>query len=507
MIYLEEAKNGSLTCRKEGQYLHSKYNPEEEADKFAASLKPDFTPFCIIAAGPCLSHCLIPLRRRFPSVPVYAVHYASFFIDKTACSRDVWDGIFCTEQKNEYELSEELFESLGEELIFGALFTPWLPAERIFPDQSRIFWAAVKLMLRKSRDVLATRAFFSRSWLKNTVRFFIRTRHICGIEKGGQAVLAAASGPSLAASIPYIKKYRSSFFLIGLSSALSALIEHNIYPDLCISTDGGFYAEYHLRVLQKLIPEGIAPPLAVSAESRIASAVSERLPLVPLRYNDGIESLLFDYCAIPALKAARNGSVSGTAAELALSLTSGPVYFCGLDLENGKGYKHVQPNILEKNDALADNRLKPLLTRLSVPADGALDIYRQWFASRGEAFSNRLCRLSVQAYKKRLGPIRDVSWDDIKSDLASYKKEKPIRIYTVKNISAAENKQKVRDFLYAEKEGLERRKDKEHSVQWYKNCAPLAYLSSVKYPESAEFKAELDKKVLHIFEELFKLCT
>ena len=244
MIYLEQTKNGSLTCRKEGQYLHSKYNPEEEADKFAASLKPDFTPFCIIAVAPCLSHCLVPLRKRFPSVPVYAVQYASFFIDKTAHPRDVsWDGIFCTEQKNEYELSEELFESLGEELIFGAFFAPWLPAERIFSDQSRIFWTAVKLMLQKSRDVLATRAFFSRSWLKNTVRFFVRSRHICGIEKGSQPVLAAASGPSLTASIPYIKKYRSSFFLIGLSSALSALIAHNNYPDLCISTYGCFYAE------------------------------------------------------------------------------------------------------------------------------------------------------------------------------------------------------------------------------------------------------------------------
>lgn len=511
MIYFEKAKNGSPTCRTEGQYLHSKYNPQDEAEKFIQSLRPDFNPFCIIIAGPCLSYCIEPLQKRFASVPLYAVQYASRFTEKTediALPRSaVWNAVFCTEQKNAHQLAEHMFDVLGEQLIFGAFFAAWPPAERIFADQSGIFWQAVKLMLQKSRDVLATRAFFSRTWLKNTVRFFIRARHICGIEKGEKPVLAAASGPSLQTSIPYIKKYRNSFFLLGLSSAVPALAENGIYPDLCISTDGGFYAEAHLRILEKLFAQGISLPLAVSAESRINSPLSEHLPLIPLCYGDGIESLLFDYCGIPAVHALRNGSVSGTAAGLALSLTSGPVYFCGLDLESGSGYKHTQPNMLEKNDELGDNRLRTQLSRLSVPSDGALDIYRAWFSSRSEAFSKRLFRLCVQPYRKTLGAIRDSAWENIKDALASYTKQKAPLVYTITHKTIGENKKKVCGFLYAEQKLIAEKKDCARSIQWYENCAPLTYLSSLKYPESPEFKAETDKTLLHTFEELFKLCT
>lgn len=510
MIYFEEAKNGSPTCRTAGQYLHSKYNPQDEAEKFVHSLIPDFNPFCIVIAGPCLSYCIEPLQKRFPSVPLYAVQYASCFTEKPeniGLPRPVWNGSFCTEQKDAYQLAEHMFDTLGEQLIFGAFFVSWPPAERIFTEQSGIFWQAVKLVLQKSRDVLATRTFFSRTWLKNTVRFFIRARHICGIEKGEKPILAAASGPSLQTSIPYIKKYRNSFFLLGLSSAMPALTENGIYPDLCISTDGGFYAEYHLRVLQKLLAQGTALPLAVSAESRIPCATLENQPLIPLCYGDGIESLLFDYCGISAVHALRNGSVSGTAAALALSLTSGPVYFCGLDLESGSGYKHTQPNMLEKNDELGDNRLRTQLSRLSVPSGGALDIYRSWFSSRSEAFSKRLFRLSVQPYCKTLGAIRDSAWEHIKDALPSYTKQKAPLIYTISHKTIGENKKKVRAFLQIEQNRIIEKKDCTRSIQWYENCAPLTYLSSLKYPESAEFKAETDKTVLHTFEELFKLCT
>ncbi|MGP1522468.1 MAG: 6-hydroxymethylpterin diphosphokinase MptE-like protein [Treponema sp.] len=518
MIYLEEAKNGSLTCRKAGHYLHSKYNPEEEADKFVRSLSPDFSPFCIIVAGPCLSYCFAPLRKRFPAIPIYAVQYETFFTKKTeqsaplhsACAESTapaWDSVFCTEHKDALLLAEELFEQLGEQLIFGAFFTVWPPAERLYTEQSRLFWKAVKLLLQKSRDVLATRAFFSRCWLKNTFRFFIRCTHICGIEKGHKPILVAASGPSLEASIPYIKKYRKSFFLIGLSSALQALIENGIYPDLCISTDGGFYAEAHLRILEKVFAQGVPLPLAVSAESRVSSAILENLPIIPLRYGDGIENRLFEHCRLPAVPALRNGSVSGTAASLALSLTSVAVYFCGLDLENGSGYRHAQPNMLEKNDTLTDNRLRPLATRLSVPENGSLNIYRQWFSSRNEEFSKRTARVSAVPYKQKLGNIRDLHWDDIKENLRMYESLQMPRIYTIKNGKAAENKKNICDFLYAEKAACEHKNEPERTVQWYENCAPLAYLSSLKYPESEEFKAEAEKTVLHTFEELFKLCT
>ena len=45
-----------------------------------------------------------------------------------------------------------------------------------------------------------------------------------------------------------IKKYRENFFLIAVSSLLSVLLYNKIFPDLVISTDGGFWAKKHLEL-------------------------------------------------------------------------------------------------------------------------------------------------------------------------------------------------------------------------------------------------------------------
>jgi len=41
-------------------------------------------------------------------------------------------------------------------------------------------------LLQKSRDVLATQSFFSRRWLKNSVKFCVYLRRPCTIEAGNQ---------------------------------------------------------------------------------------------------------------------------------------------------------------------------------------------------------------------------------------------------------------------------------------------------------------------------------
>ena len=60
-----------------------------------------------------------------------------------------------------------------------------------------------------------------------------------------------ASGPSLQVALSSIRKNQASYFLIVLSSAIKCCFENNIIPDLCISTDGGYWAKEHLKILEK----------------------------------------------------------------------------------------------------------------------------------------------------------------------------------------------------------------------------------------------------------------
>lgn len=511
-IRLEDAKNGSITCVADGRFLHSKYNPENEALNFVNSIKCDYSPSCVIITGPCLSYCIPFLQKEFPNTPLYAIQYDSFFLENASFMRDCcdkWAKIFlCTANTSPEQLCEEIFSVTGENILSAALLASWDPADQLFLGESKIAWKSLKLLLQKNRDIIATRSYFSLRWLKNTVQFCLHAQNVCIVKPQTKPVLIVASGPSLLTSLSQIKKYRNKFFILALSSALTALIEHKIYPDLCISTDGGFYAKRHLFILKKLNDLKINIPLAVSAESNIPLDILEHCNIMPLNYGDGIESLLLSQCKIPSVTTLRNGTVSGTAASLALSLTEDSVFACGLDLTNGKGYTHTQPNALEIADSLVDFRLNPLSNRLckDIPIEcenkggNALDLYRQWFLTRDTCFTNRFYRLSADdfVYANTLGKIQDIHWADIKWDVGTDEINQKTNFEAFSIPNQNERKKIILSII-----------EHEHKVKsklWYEYCALAEYLATKKYPESLSFEKKLREKIKKSFSSLQELC-
>ena len=178
-------------------------------------------------------------------------------------------------------------------------------------------------------------------------------------------------------------------------------------PDAVISTDGGWYAQEHLKQLNF---NDI--PLFLSSESYLSSKMLQSCSIIPLSYKDGIEALLLEKAGIKALKAERNGTVSGTAAELALQLSDSDIFFCGLDLCSSSGFQHTQPNELELDKAATDTRLNQLETRAALGSfeNASLEIYRNWFSSRPSSFAKRIKRVyfSGSPIKYKLEKIGDI---------------------------------------------------------------------------------------------------
>ena len=402
MISFATAKNGSETCIKDGFPLHSNYNPEKEAERFAATLEVPFEPSWIIITEPALSYAAQFLRQKFPNTKICAIRFCEDFkkYDK------FWDKVFYFDDTT---LKDELFNFFGEEISGSLFFASWKPSENAFPDIYIKAWQNIKSYITLSRDVLGTRIYFNRRWNKNSLKFALYIKNgfdfnICKIDK---PVVIAASGPSLKKLIPYLKADRTSFFLLAVSSAVRPLIEQKLLPDAVISTDGGWYAQEHLKQLNFL--KNI--PLFISTESYLPAKLLQTNKIVPLSYKDSIEALLLEKAGINAIKAERNGTVSGTAAELALQL-SDEVFFCGLDLCSSNGFQHTQPNELEIDKVPFDSRLSPLETRtaLSTFANDSLSVYRNWFSTRPESFTSRVKRVyhSSEPIKFNLGNIQDI---------------------------------------------------------------------------------------------------
>ncbi|MBQ3670603.1 MAG: DUF115 domain-containing protein [Treponema sp.] len=410
MIGFQEAKNGERTVSCDGKFLHSKYNPSSEGEKFAQNVQADFSPLCLIFIEPALAYSAFFLKKRFPRTQFIAIRFFTEF-DKTENARLFDRTIFFDENTN---LADELFECLSEEELCSALVLEWTPTKNLLPEKNALVWNEIKAAILKSRDVLGTRSYFSKRWLKNSISFFTNINTFCTARKTKLPIVVASSGRSLESSLPFLCELRQSYFLIAVSSAFLPLITHNIVPDIVISTDGGYWAKKHLA-----FPTGhkslSTPVFALSSESAVPKRLLQNEKIIPLCYDDDeIQRQLFLSLGIPHMPARRNGTVSGTAVELALTLTDRTVYCVGLDQAPAVGYQHTQPNSLEQSSQAADFRLKPKETRLTssqFSSAGSLAIYRNWFISKSRTRLSRVKRLSASyPFAFSLGAIKDVDW-------------------------------------------------------------------------------------------------
>jgi hypothetical protein len=380
------AKNGAQNCSADGIRLHSAYDPAREAARFIerALDGAEFPPALIVVTEPALSYAADAVRERLDGCVICAVRYCREF----RATDSKWDAVlYADEYGTPGRLAESLYARFGEDLLCAALFLPWEASERAFPQESKLAWDGIRTAVLKARDVLATREFFAERWLKNIVRFCLSldTGALLRQDSAPQKSRArdfpaviAASGPSLEQSIPYLANLRKRFFLIAASSALAPLASRGISPDLCITTDGGFWA----KELLSSYPGAVA----ATAESALPARLFRTNAILPLSYNENaVEDAIVKRLDIHALSVRRNGTVSGTALSLARAISDGPVFFCGLDLGVSTGYQHARPHAREMRERTADTRVSPLSARQAVSgfnAKGQLDIYRNWFSAQ-----------------------------------------------------------------------------------------------------------------------------
>lgn len=493
-IIYSVAKNGEKTCSCNGKFLHSKYNPSAEAQKFVENIQADFNPLCVFIIEPALSYCFDFLKKRFPNATFCAIRFSSQF----SSTDKLWDKVFYFSDN----LSNEIFDFLGEEKICSSIFSDWTASKNIFPELTEKTWFSIKDVVLKSRSIINTRAYFAKRWLKNTILFTKNIEKTFTIEKSNFPIVIVASGTSLESSIDFLKKYREKYFLIAVSSAFSVLQYYKIQPDFVISTDGGYWAKKHLEFSNE------NQAFALSIEAAVPKKLFTNNSIIPLLYDDCIpfEKSLMEKLGISYMLARRNGTVSGTALEFAMSITSNSIFLCGLDQAPAIGYQHTQPNALESNSAQFDNKLNTKETRLTSSrfnSQVSLKIYRDWFISNSTNFNmpyKRIFRLSNNfKFDFDLGKIEDINWEDFEKFINEMKL--PVKNKICKN--QIKLKKELRKTLI-----LESLKQAIADEKFVNEYFPMDYLM-IKREKSEEKKNEiknsLKEKQQKLIEEIKKI--
>jgi hypothetical protein len=470
-----KAKNQEDSFKINSVFYHSSYTPSKEAQRFTEGLDFPFAPKILLVIEPGLSYVKTFLKEKFPKAKICALRFI-----KELKNNGNWDlELDATEPSK----IKNIFSNFTEEELLNTQIVTWPAAQNIFSKEIKEVWSSYKEAFEYSKTVLITRQYFEKKWLINSVNFFKNLNKITLLNKVNVPVVITASGPSLKNAIKIIKNNQHKIIVVALSSSLSVLLKNDIIPDLCLTTDGGFWALKHLKKLHKYS----TIPVAMSSEAVLYKDLYDKNPIIPLDYKDGLSAKLFSYTGLSSQKAERNGTVSGTALELFLNYTD-KIYFCGLDLATSKGYSHTQPNELEIENSCFDNRLSTKEKRISGGFNAALSlkIYEDWF--KRKKLNKKVFRvIENKEIKNELGDIKDIEPSLFEKNLSKQTKEKSLITGEEKVLSSEEKKSICKKMLQFidEKSGTD---------EWKNQLFPMDYILK-DHAKNTEEKTLLEKKI------------
>ena len=328
-----QAKNKEFTIKANNYFLHSKYNPSEEAKKFAdAHYK----------------------KGHLQILFGYGNGYIKKALENSITNNDkviVVDPIIELKKENSeqnvlfYNNIEELklFLKRNIQITDGINIIVSLNYDNLVTIEYRDFLKVLNDIVHDNVVNENTMANFKDIWYKNYLKNIpnlLTDRSFENLERYDVPVLIASGGPSLTKQIPLLKEYRGKFILICAGSTINTLLIHGIQPDIVVSIDGSERNLNHFKDIENLNSIFIYD---MYNHPGIRKKFKDSYYFI----NQGEEDLrnhLKKFTDDDIYSLPGNGSVATFSLALGLFLTSGPVALIGQDLAYTNGVSHAEGN-------------------------------------------------------------------------------------------------------------------------------------------------------------------
>lgn len=333
----------TLTIR--GHFLHSQYNPVEEARRILGSefFSQETVRNKCIFAGLGLGYLAVQYVERFPTAEAVIVEPdVTIFICFLAARRL---GSFFRHQR----LS--LLVGVRPEEAASFLFsTGWSEKElfkhtvslEIHTDWFDVFFTLLERNKMKNSINAKTLERFGKLWLKNTVK---NIDALCNTAKiscfkevfSDTVAVVLAGGPSLTAHLELIKKNEQCFLIIAVDTAMRACLHAGIVPDFILSFDPQYWNYLHTAGLDTsgsiLISEAAVFPAVLRQRYRAVFLSNSSSPFARYLEQDRASCRERSDCVLAA-----GGSVATTSWDFARYTGAHTIIMAGLDL----AYPHKQ---------------------------------------------------------------------------------------------------------------------------------------------------------------------
>jgi len=448
MIEFLSSKDGNLTAKFDGVYLHSAYSPRKEAENFYIKEKLErFSTFILI--DPCLNYSGSLIKEKNPGVKVISIYTYKAFAQR---DNSISDFLWC--RKDGDSLKNFLYKAMQELDLEQFRLIEWPAAAKSLKAPLSGYKDTITQHIRELHGNITTSSGFGSRIVKNFIKNYLSADKVSVPRPTDSTFFIAGSGPGLANSIPFLKRNRQALFITALPSSINYLLSFGIKPDLIVSTDPGYYAGHHIRTLNNCL---IASPLTAN----LLSSLNDN-HLIPINQQSFIEtsfrSNFGSFINIPS-----NGTVAGTAMFLAAMLTTGRIIVSGLDFSFIDILSHNRPHsfdrIIEQKSSRTsslqslyyDRNIAPSVKIESGPrrTTTALNVYRGWFERSSSIFSKRC--FFMEHFEKPPGDFTNLSEAEAESMLSADAKLS----FDILNFSAPEKRRlDIEEYLHIQDNSL-----------------------------------------------------
>jgi len=243
-------------------YLHSRYNPEEEAKRIIDHLEGIANYDYVVFFGFAFGYHVEYFISKYPDIP-FSIYEPKFEIFKRCLENHDISFLENSRLDNFYfpDIDTTVKKTLAEtldSLECSILIIPLASYETAFPDEYNNFYksfgqylsntAIVDNTIKRNEKLHTVNVLNNFSLIMNTPNIMRQKDEVFADKP---AILASA-GPSLEYEIENLKyiKENGLAYIFSAGSAINTLIDKGIYPNACFSIDP---TENNLKVYKKMI--------------------------------------------------------------------------------------------------------------------------------------------------------------------------------------------------------------------------------------------------------------
>lgn len=336
------SKNGHPIIKMNGLYIHSKYDPVQEAKRIVE--KEYESGYLMILFGYGLGYVADELMKKNNGENLLIIDPLYEELHPNHSHHEV-------EVLTDYSRIELNYAIASSTKNYSkkikVVVTP--NYDRLLPEEYLFLLNVVKDVQNVNQVHVNTTNRYAEAWEKNYISnlyHLLNEPTIYELKKQYDCpVVLASGGPSLTKQLPLLKQYRNKLILISAGSTVNSLIQAGIEPDYIVTVDGGIENYAHFS---KVSFQQAELMYAVSSYFQIQDEFPNRkygfLSDSDIEFQRHIQKLF----SIDAPLVTGGTSVANFAFTIATLITSGPIALIGQDLAFTNNQTHAANNKFAK---------------------------------------------------------------------------------------------------------------------------------------------------------------